>query len=67
VTELRFRYFDGIEWREQWHGEDLARLPRAVEVSLRFGTAETGGSLRLSDDSSPRIFRQVMALPLREN
>ena len=54
VTELRFRYFDGEAWLEQWNGDNLARLPRAVEVSMRIGTAEANGSSRLSGDSSAR-------------
>jgi type II secretion system protein J len=33
VRGLRFRFFDGRTWREEW-GQDKSTLPRAVEVVL---------------------------------
>jgi prepilin-type N-terminal cleavage/methylation domain-containing protein len=36
VIALEFRYFDGIEWLEQWNSDDLLGLPVAVEITIAF-------------------------------
>lgn len=34
VAEMRFRYFDGLEWSDSWNSEDEGGFPRAVEITL---------------------------------
>ena len=34
VTELQFRYFDGVDWVPTWDSAVSGSLPRAIEVSL---------------------------------
>ena len=34
VADLRFRYFDGSVWTEEWDSKKQGRLPRAVEIAL---------------------------------
>lgn len=34
VTEIQFRYFDGVSWVESWDSVAMNSLPKAVEVTL---------------------------------
>ena len=34
VKQLAFRYFDGLEWYEQWPAGTASGLPRAVEIMM---------------------------------
>lgn len=34
VTEIQFRYFDGVSWVESWDSVAMNALPKAVEVTL---------------------------------
>lgn len=54
---LRFRYWDGVAWKETWDG---AALPHGVEITLGtdVSTNETG-TMELGSD----VFRRVVYLP----
>jgi hypothetical protein len=34
VTDLRFRYYNGSTWSDEWDTRKQGRLPRAVEIIL---------------------------------
>ncbi len=34
---IRFRYFDGVAWRESWDSTELRCLPRAIECRVQLG------------------------------
>ncbi len=36
VVSLQFRYFDGMEWYDEWDSQATGTLPAAVEVTLGF-------------------------------
>jgi len=44
VVAVQFRYFDGVEWFDEWDSEAKGGLPMAVEIglTLRRANAETG-------------------------
>lgn len=51
ISSLRFRYFDGTEWRSDWNSYDEKSLPAAVEVTL------------VSSDGAEPPLRSVVHLP----
>ena len=69
MTALQFRYFDGIDWMEEWDSTELNALPRAIEVVVRL--RNTGDSGDIVDDDSEDEYalpetshRAVIPLPL---
>lgn len=34
VSKVQFRYFDGLEWMEEWDSTALNQMPKAVEIIL---------------------------------
>ncbi len=73
VCALEFRYFDGVEWLEQWNSDDLLGLPVAVEIIIAFAPTdeyrENSSTSELRHDIAPgqydpdSIFRTVVRLP----
>lgn len=61
VSDLRFRFFDGTAWQDEWSGESSRGLPSAVEVTLRLvdATAETNAQR----GSGFETYRRVIAIP----
>ncbi len=37
AASIRFRYFDGQRWHDQWNSFEQQALPQAIEFSVRFG------------------------------
>lgn len=71
VESLRFRYFDGLQWYDSWNSEELAALPRAIEVvfTLRAEAATTAasGMRTMAVLQSPGYeYRTVIALPMSQ-
>ncbi|MGH7962725.1 MAG: type II secretion system protein GspJ [Candidatus Binatia bacterium] len=65
VRGLRFRFFDGRNWREEWGRENTQnKLPRAVEVVLYLAAPSTGR--RRAGDSGEAVvaFSTIVDLPL---
>lgn len=40
VLSLRFRYYDGSKWVEEWDSRSLLRLPKAVEIALMLASGK---------------------------
>lgn len=56
VAALRFRYFDGTEWRNSFDSASAGKLPVAVEVALWFGASGAGeapSSAEAGESESP--------------
>lgn len=62
-AQLRFRYFDGVEWRDSWDSTECGCLPQAVECRVTLGRDQSesmvialaaNASLRLSQGLSQR-------------
>jgi hypothetical protein len=66
VQGLRFRFFDGHTWSEDW-GRDRtkARIPQAVEVELALALAETSGRQHTEPFASA-VFSTLVDLPLAQ-
>lgn len=67
VTEVRFRYFDGVDWVEEWDSTLQERLPNAVEVTLTFETVELPAKQMVFEpplEDSDNTVRFVIALPM---
>ena len=52
IVAVSFRYFDGRDWSDRWDGHRLRKLPRCVEITVRF-----------AEDDAPHSF--VVSLPSR--
>ncbi|MFP6767524.1 MAG: prepilin-type N-terminal cleavage/methylation domain-containing protein [Planctomycetaceae bacterium] len=68
IDLLLFRYFDGIEWMEEWDSEALGALPLAIEITIGFVPPPEDDVLRAAAAGSiPDSYRFVVALPLAES
>ena len=54
---LRFRYYDGTDWQDQWNG---ARLPQAVEITLGVEPLAEG---MLPEEYPGETWRRVVFIP----
>ncbi len=65
IAAMEFRYFDGVTWLTGWDSVAMGRLPRAVEVQLRFASAEVkrNSLLNAGVNRSTQIVRLVMHVP----
>lgn len=65
IAAMEFRYFDGVTWLTSWDSVALGRLPRAVEVHLRFAPAEAkrNALLNAGVNRSTQTVRLVMHVP----
>jgi hypothetical protein len=65
VQTIRFRYFDGSQWLDQWDSVAMRRLPRAIEIIIGFDTASF--NLRDFDEKQHSgKYRLVVAVPVYE-
>ncbi|MFT5527108.1 MAG: type II secretory pathway pseudopilin PulG [Pirellulaceae bacterium] len=72
VNGLQFRYFDGVQWFQEWDSLEMDSLPLAVEVILFLdtedGPAENGIvnpiTNQLADPES--YFRMIVAIPVAD-
>jgi hypothetical protein len=67
VAEVQFRYFDGVDWVEEWDSALQERLPNAVEVTLTFEAAEIPENQMVFEappEDADNTVRFVIALPL---
>ena len=55
VNEISFRYYDGIDWNEQWDSSLLVSLPRAIEITLTVQPTES--------ENTTHSYRRVFAFP----
>jgi len=65
VQTIRFRYFDGSQWLDQWDSVAMRRLPRAIEIVIGFSEADF--ALRDFDEKQHSgSYRLVVAVPAYE-
>lgn len=67
VAEVRFRYFDGVDWVEEWDSALQERLPNAVEVTLTFEAVDLSAKQMVFEappEDLDNTVRFVIALPL---
>lgn len=71
VTQLEFRYYDGVAWQTSWDTSATGALPRAIEVTMRI-EADTNPKPKRPSSTAPKIvrasdlYRFVIALPLSD-
>ena len=62
VDAIKFTYFDGFQWRNDWDSNILGGMPKAIEVLVELRPAPSqsqgGGS------SAPNVYRLLIAIPL---
>lgn len=65
IIELQFRYSDGVQWLTMWDSVSAGRLPRAVEVQIRFAPAQANKTswLNAAVNQSTQSARVVIFLP----
>jgi general secretion pathway protein J len=64
VRGLRFRFFDGRVWHDEWGKDQTAmKLPRAVEVELYLARKKTGAT---REEEETVKFSTLVDLPLAE-
>ncbi|MEM9702461.1 MAG: hypothetical protein AAF907_08460 [Planctomycetota bacterium] len=69
VTNLRFRYFDGVEWTDSWDSEASGALPRAIEALIELDLDGAVSGFNTADDlgnRAPVVTRLVVCPPLSE-
>lgn len=71
VSAIQFRYFDGIEWLEEWDSTALNDLPKAIEVTLTLRNLESASDALNADSEDPYAFpetthRMVVPIPVAE-
>ena len=68
INSLQFRYFDGIEWLDEWDSGEMGGRPQAVEIVIGFrpptrsATSAAGAETVVSMD----LHRYVVSFPLSE-
>lgn len=71
VAELRFKYFNGSDWADEWDSETEGGFPTAVEIILivdprRTSAASTGYSYNGFDQTLMEQHRLTVHLPVAE-
>ena len=73
VTSVQFRYFDGVQWREDWDSDTLGGLPFAVEIQIAVqmpgpakagfeASTAVGGTAAVGGAADAQTYRLVVAL-----
>jgi hypothetical protein len=65
VTEMGLRYFDGVTWHNAWDTPAKGRLPRAVEVTIKFRPLPAR-VVESDEQDNVDTQRVVIAVPLSE-
>lgn len=67
VESLTFRYFDGVDWVDEWDSELQGAIPAAIEITLGFVPPDPDDPLQAAAaDAIPSTYRFVVALPVAE-
>ncbi|MFN9717097.1 MAG: type II secretion system protein GspJ [Planctomycetota bacterium] len=66
VSEVRFRYFDGLQWQDEWNSTTLNQMPKAIEVvlTLRKEASSSGEEEAKPDDLPESTHRMVIPVPV---
>ena len=68
VVSLTFRYFDGVDWVEEWDSDLQGAVPTAIEITLGFVAPGPDDPLQAAAaDAIPDTYRFVVALPVAES
>jgi len=63
VTALRFRYFDGFEWRSNWDSKVMSGLPKMIEVELQLRPSSSGANQAAASNAA-NTYQLFIALPM---
>lgn len=67
INSLYFRYFDGVDWRDEWDSQALGSIPLAIEIVIGFVPPVPDDPLQaVAPDAIPTTYRFVVALPVAE-
>lgn len=71
VSGVKFRYFDGIAWQEEWDSTALNALPKAIEIVLTVRDEAEASNASFLDEPDPYALpatthRVVVPLPVAE-
>lgn len=73
VSAIKFRYYDGIEWLEEWDSTALNDLPKSIEVTLTLRNLESASDALNADDENQDPYampetthRMVVPIPVAE-
>ncbi len=67
INSLSFRYFDGIDWQEEWDSLERGAIPAAIEIVIGFVPPDPEDVLQqTASDAIPSSYRFVVALPVAE-
>ncbi len=67
IDSLVFRYFDGVDWQDEWDSEALGAVPTAIEITIGFVPPSPDDILQATaSDAIPTSYRFVVALPVAE-
>ena len=71
VSGIQFRYFDGINWQEQWDSTALNEMPKAIEIVLTLRDEQTSGAAFENEEADPYALpetthRMVVPIPVAE-
>ena len=67
INSLSFRYFDGIDWQDEWDSLERGAIPAAIEIVIGFAPPDPEDVLQqTASDAIPSTYRFVVALPVAE-
>ena len=67
INSLVFRYFDGVDWQDEWDSEALGAIPTAIEITIGFVPPSPDDILQATaSDAIPTSYRFVVALPVAD-
>lgn len=71
VSGIQYRYFDGINWQEQWDSTALNEMPKAIEIVLTLRDEQTSGAAFENEEADPYALpetthRMVVPIPVAE-
>jgi hypothetical protein len=67
INSLSFRYFDGIDWQDEWDSLERGAIPTAIEIVIGFAPPDPEDALQqTASDAIPSSYRFVVALLVAE-
>jgi prepilin-type N-terminal cleavage/methylation domain-containing protein len=68
INSLNFRYFDGVDWQDEWDSLAQGSIPLAIEIVIGFVPPVPDDPLQAAaPDAIPITHRFVVALPVAES
>jgi len=67
INALNFRYFDGVDWQDEWDSQLQGSIPLAIEIIIGFVPPVPDDPLQAAaPDAIPTTYRFVVALSVAE-